>query len=160
MTTLNRVVAAALIAASTIACVPRSSVETTISTAAPTLTQVEELAAARALWEASGPSSYQFEINGGGCECALAGRFQVFVEDHRVTEVIGLDRLQFMGPERGLTIDGLFEMIDEGLAVADEVDVTYDLELGFPRSFTIVWNREADDGTFVATIDALTQASS
>lgn len=81
MTTLNRAVVAAFIAASTIACVSRSSVETTFSTAAQQSTPVEELAAARNLWESSGPASYQFEIDGGGCECTLAGQYRITVTE-------------------------------------------------------------------------------
>ena len=50
-----------------------------------------------------------------------------------------------MSPEIGATIDDLFDMIEEGLSAADEVQVTYDEELCFPSAFTIVWNRQADD---------------
>jgi hypothetical protein len=44
-------------------------------------------------------------------------------------------------------------MVDEGLTAAEDVKVTYDAELGFPSAFTIVWNRQADDGTFFATVN-------
>jgi Family of unknown function (DUF6174) len=75
-----------------------------------------------------------------------------------VTEVIrlDLDAEQSVSPEIGATVDDLFDMIDEGLAVADEVEVTYDAELGFPRRFEIVWQPNADDGTFTALVEVLT----
>lgn len=80
------------------------------------------------------------------------------VQDYRVTEVIRLDVAgePAMSPENGSTIDELFDLIDEGLAVADQVEVDYDAELGFPRRFVIVWNRNADDGSITVLVDSLT----
>jgi Family of unknown function (DUF6174) len=121
---------------------------------------VEDLASARELWEASGPASYQFEIDGGGCECTLAGRYRITVTEGLVSGVIRLDleAEHAMSSEIGATIDDLFDMIDEGLSGAEEVEATYDTELGFPTAFRIVWNRRVDDGTFFATINLVNSA--
>jgi hypothetical protein len=50
-----------------------------------------------------------------------------------VTEVIRLDVAgePAISPENGSTIDELFDLIDEGLAVADQVEVVYDAETWF-----------------------------
>jgi hypothetical protein len=136
---------AALVVAGLVACTP------------PARGPFEELAAARERWETSGTSSYQLDIDGGGCECTLAGRYRITVTEGHVSEVIRLDLEveHSMNTEVGATIDDLFDMIDEGLNGAEEVEVTYDSELGFPSAFRIVWNRQVDDGTFFATADVL-----
>ena len=71
-------------------------------------------------------ASYQFEIDGGGCECTLVGQYRITVT--------------------------------EGLSGAEEVEATYDTELGFPTVFRIVWNQQVDDGTFFATINLVNSA--
>lgn len=51
-----------------------------------------------------------------------------------------------MSTELGVTVDGLFDIVDQARADADEVTVTYNEALGFPSAVDVVWEEGATDG--------------
>jgi hypothetical protein len=122
---------------------------TTTTTQAPahtTVTQPEgpagALAAARARWAAAGLDTYQFvyENDCGECDPEWAAPRTVVV----------WDGASFDGDQTGVDVEGLFEVIENGIAEGRDVEVSYDPELGFPTDLWI--DREArayDGGTHV-----------
>lgn len=111
------------------------------------------LASHQQQWEETGPSDYRYVIQ-ADCECNLGGHLDVQVV---AREVISLVRLDVSGsptidPEVGATIDDLFALIEEGLAVADSVDVEYADPLGYPIRINIVWYPDTTDGAIDASI--------
>lgn len=85
-----------------------------------------ELAAHRALWQASGAASYTWVV-GFGCECTLNGAITVTVVDGQVTAArsdrgpVPADQARFFP----LTVAALFDRADETLAQGGTVTVTW-----------------------------------
>jgi hypothetical protein len=101
-----------------------------------------ELAAARQRWAALERDSYSMELT-VECFCLLdyVGPFDVTVVDGTVSEVAYAPgaRAEVDTPPANaniVTIDEIFDMIDDAIGTADEVRVSYDPDTGVPTS---VW---------------------
>ena len=90
-------------------------------------------------WESLGPTSYSFEYQ-VSCFCPLPGvrePLQVEVRDFAVTRAVSIGSGEQLSEEEldeVPTIEDLFDWIADALAEADEIDVRYDEELGYPRT--------------------------
>lgn len=104
----------------------------------------------RELWAASAPSDYRYTVE-RQCFCGqeFTGPFTVTVEDGAIVTVtrrgkeIAVDDEWLL--EIPVGIEGLFGHIEKAQAEADEVHVTYDEQLGYPRSIAIDWYANAID---------------
>jgi hypothetical protein len=107
----------------------------------------------RALWEAAGLSSYQYEYR-KQCECPPEALRPVLIEVRAgsVTQVRFLDNLltaESLLAQGYPTIDDLFDYIDEvsQTNVASLV-VTYDSMLGYPTLISVDFRRDTADDEF------------
>lgn len=112
--------------------------------AMPIVETLDELLAARAMWERQGLDTYRY-IFRADCTCPDGGTFDVDVRDNRVTHIVPLDdgaATSLLTPTSiAVAFDDLEEwftnsadLIDEGIAA---VDVRMDPALGYPRWFHV-----------------------
>ena len=93
-----------------------------------------ELDANRAVWEATGITSYTYQLR-RLCYCGLAGDLIVTVSDHAVVGVERVDGSPVPTSERQYVegIDDLFDIVQDAIDErAFRYDVEYDDELGYP----------------------------
>ncbi len=108
---------------------------------------LDDLEEHRSLWRASGFTDYSYVIN-RGCFCGTVGLHRVTI---RAGEVVGVTRLDDnvdLDPVHWnvfRSVDGVFDLLEDALESADEVDVTYDRQLGFPREISIDYLEDAVD---------------
>lgn len=92
----------------------------------------EDLAVARARWEANGPASYRYDYR-DVCYCAVR-HLRITVTDGAVSDVEWLGDAPPLeqGPQ-GFTIDDLFDRLATGLAEGPaDADIRFDAALGYP----------------------------
>ncbi len=125
---------------------------TTSTTTLPGATQQELLAEARLVWKANRPDSYEVTYS-LACECD-GGPWFARVDG---TEIVASGRI---GPEVGgeapyPSIDAIFDEIEATIA-QDEfpVDVEYDQDFGYPRSYIFNEPELPVDGGFILTVTA------
>jgi hypothetical protein len=102
-----------------------------------------ELASNVKKWDAANVSHYRFELT-ISCFCPFQDIMPVTVEvkDGQIvslTDVTGQPlREDFRTTfEEAATVERLFAIAKENIANADQVDVTYDAEFGFPASISV-----------------------
>jgi hypothetical protein len=102
-----------------------------------------ELSKNREKWTSSGISHYRFELT-ISCFCPFfeVNPVTVEVKDGKIvsmTDVSGQPlKEEFRSSfESAATIEGLFAIAEENIANADEVEVTYDAQYGFPASIVV-----------------------
>ena len=97
----------------------------------------EELESQRALWRSQGIQHYSMEFR-ASCFCGAEFVDLVIVDvvDDSIHSVLVKDTglpVQFMPPDAWLTVEELFDAIENALENdAHELEVTYDVELGYP----------------------------
>jgi hypothetical protein len=94
-------------------------------------------------WTSSGVSHYRFELT-ISCFCPFMDVIPVTVEvkDGKIvsmTDVNGQPLKEEFAQtfEEAATVEGLFAVAEENIANADEVEVTYDAQYGFPASIVV-----------------------
>ena len=102
-----------------------------------------ELNENRAKWDSLGVTHYRFELT-IGCFCSFRDVMPVTVEvkDGQIVSLTDVNgqplteefRATF---EKAATVDGLFAVAEENLSNADQVEVTYDAQYGFPASIVV-----------------------
>lgn len=108
-------------------------------------------------WEA--PPDYEFRLASRCGERNLIGRFYIFVKDHRVSEVRGLDEAgrNLVRSEWSSDILTLQELLDEAKKAqadnAEVVQVTYDEKDGYPTQIDIDHDVETMDDEACFEID-------
>lgn len=102
--------------------------------------QIQDFNRAVRRWESRGPTSYTFEYR-VSCFCPLLGALEpldVEVRDFVVTRAVSIGSGEELSEQELAevpTIEDLFDWIADALeAEADEIDVRYDEELGYPRT--------------------------
>lgn len=124
--------------------------QTTTTTEATTATGNwgSALAAAGQLWDSAGPSSYEI-VYVTHCECdpGWAGPWRVTVIDGEVESMVHENGAEtFEGPE-ALTVEGLFELVETGLATLDPPhSIEFDPTYGFPSQIALDVEALAVDG--------------
>lgn len=121
-------------------------------------TTPEELAEARARWQAAGPSHYRF-VYEVSCFCPedARGPFTITVRDGAVQEVLFQGRPLDPADPRHPTVDGLFAMLGEAFDEdAELVRVAYDATLGYPVSAYVDYQARMADEELGFTVSALT----
>lgn len=102
-----------------------------------------DLAKNREKWTSSGVSHYRFELT-ISCFCPFfeVNPVTVEVKDRKIvsmTDASGQplreEFIQTFG--EAATVEGLFAIAEENIANADEVEVTYDAQYGFPASIIV-----------------------
>jgi hypothetical protein len=102
-----------------------------------------ELGKNRGKWDLAGVTHYRFELT-ISCFCPFMDVIPVTVEVQNgqivsLTDVNGQPlsdnfRATF---EKAATVEGLFAVAEENLSNADQVEVTYDAQYGFPASIVV-----------------------
>jgi hypothetical protein len=102
-----------------------------------------ELTKNREKWTAQDISHYRFELT-ISCFCPFMDVMPVVVEvrDGQIVSLTGANgqplRDDFRATfERAATVEGLFAVAEENLSNADQVEVTYDAQYGFPASIIV-----------------------
>ena len=97
----------------------------------------------RAKWEAAGVSHYRFELT-ISCFCPFMNVVPVTVDvkDGQIVSLTDANgqplREEFRSLfEEAATVEGLFAVAEENLSNADQVEVTYDAEYGFPVTIVV-----------------------
>lgn len=91
---------------------------------------------ARARWDAHGPEHYRFIWYRSGM--VGESRIAVEVRDGVVVASRPLeDPLRVMEDGGPPTVEGAFRKLRQARSTADEVEVSYDRELGYPRSVSV-----------------------
>jgi len=128
----------------------------------------DELGKARARWEAHGSQFYSFTFQ-RGCFCppAITRPVRIEVWDGVVVSAVDPDTGDPLDPpQEGFpTIDDLFDEIQESIdREADEIQATYDEDLGYPVNVFVDWiiNAIDDEMSFHVTdyTEALTAQAS
>lgn len=95
----------------------------------------DEAAQAQQLWTSNGPDDYRFIWRTSAM--VGQGRFAVEVHDGAVVSIKPLQEGPRVLEERALTVEDVFAELEELQATADAVEVSYDAELGYPRSVAV-----------------------
>jgi hypothetical protein len=101
----------------------------------------------RSQWERQGLSNYAYTLN-VACFCPYLGPVRVDVRADSVYRAMLVDTgLEIADPDSFniKTIDGLFEVLERALKEADEVEVDYDAQYGFPTLISIDYYKDAVD---------------
>lgn len=115
--------------------------------------QVRTLEQAETRWRAANVTSYRY-VHTLSCYCAFYGPAEVTVTAGRVTKAVArtpgvVDPVALRPP-----VDSLFAFIREQLATGPaNLEVTYDPDLGYPRS--IKWGTPANDAGGYVFADSL-----
>ena len=116
----------------------------------------DDLAAARARWDAAGLDAYRLTLR-RSCYCPspdYTGPFEVTVRDG-VIEGVRLDG-EVVDAERGLTVDALFALIEEAYdREAETVRLAFDPEVGYPTEVYIDYSSMMADEEIGYTVSAL-----
>jgi len=121
--------------------------------AMPIVTSLEELLAARELWDAANLGAYRY-IFRADCTCPESGTWQVTVENGS-SDVVPLDDAAAASQLSPGDLEGAFEDLEEWFTASEElidegilaVDVRMDPVLGYPRWFSIK-GADIDDAAF------------
>ena len=117
---------------------------------------LDELRDNRAKWERSAPASYSYVLQRScfcGTEMSAPVRITVVNGVHQSAvyvatgEPMRTDWLQFFP-----TMEGLFDMLEDALREADEMDITYDAARGFPTHVSADPIENAIDDEYALTI--------
>ncbi len=122
----------------------------------PDRSEMDALSDARAEWNNYQDGTYSFLLN-RGCFCIVAGPFFVQVIDTDVVTAISTHSNEVVRPEDLQyieTVDDVFDMIEDALENADEIEVEYS-EFGYPTSVDIDWIKQAVDDEMFITISEL-----
>ncbi len=102
-----------------------------------------ELSQNRAKWDSLGVAHYRYELT-ISCFCPFMDVMPVTVEvkDGQIVSLTDVNgqplpeefRATF---EQAATVEGLFAVAEENLSNADQVEVTYDAQYGFPASIVV-----------------------
>lgn len=102
-----------------------------------------DLAKNRDKWTSAGVSHYSFELT-ISCFCPFfeVNPVTVEVKDGKIvsmTDASGQPLKEEFAQtfEEAATVEGLFAIAEENIANADEVEVTYDAQYGFPASIVV-----------------------
>lgn len=120
--------------------VPSSNVaSTTTSTMLSTTLPADpaaELAAARQLWQETGPDTYWLELinDCGECDPSM-----------RAPQIVVVWSGNPVGPEHH-TVESLFAQIETAIAEERTVEVSYDAEMGYPTEISVDMQDRAFDG--------------
>lgn len=95
----------------------------------------DEAAHAQQLWMSNGPDDYRFIWRTSAM--VRQGRFAVEVHDGAVVSIKTLQEGPRVLRERALTVEDVFAELEQLQATADAVEVSYDAELGYPRSVVV-----------------------
>ena len=102
-----------------------------------------ELDKNRARWDSAGVSHYRFELT-ISCFCPFMDVMPVTVEvkDGQIVSLTDVNGQPLADNfrdtfEKAATVEGLFAIAKENLSNADQVEVTYDAEYGFPVSIVV-----------------------
>lgn len=131
---------------------------------APSVPTPSKLDEQREIWEAQGISDYTFLLR-YSCYCAdeTTTPVQVTVTGGEVVDAVyaedadGILAGDPVGEEYGaLSIDGLFDFLEEAYEEADLVGVEYDDSLGYPTAGWIDYIEEAVDDEVSVFVSAFT----
>lgn len=102
-----------------------------------------ELDQNRARWDSAGVAHYTFKLT-VSCFCPFAEIMPITVEvqDGKIVSMRDVNGEAVEGEfrqyiEEAATVEGLFTVAEENLANADQAEVTYDAQYGFPASITV-----------------------
>jgi hypothetical protein len=102
-----------------------------------------ELNANRDKWDASGVSHYSFQLT-ISCFCPFMDIIPVSVEvkDGQIVSMTDAQGKPLADNfretfEKAATVEGLFAIAEENLSNADQVEVTYEAQYGFPTSIVV-----------------------
>jgi len=102
-----------------------------------------ELDRNRGKWESSGVSHYRFELT-ISCFCPFMDIIPVVVEvkDGKILSMTGADGKPLTGDFRATfeeagTVEALFAIAQANLSEADEVEITYDPQYGYPAAIQV-----------------------
>jgi hypothetical protein len=104
---------------------------------------------ARDRWRSQGIASYQFQVS-RLCFCAPDARRPLTVVVQR-GQVVSMTDAETGAPVTGdpfmpVTVDGLFAAIDDAIKRdADQIDVRYDPQLGYPLEIAIDYSQQMAD---------------
>jgi hypothetical protein len=121
------------------------------------LTQ-DELDMNRDLWNSAGPESYDFFMQ-RTCFCAPDSIRPGLVEvrDGLISAVTDAETMELLDPQHFLTIDGLFEELQDALNFpAFDVQALFDGAFGYPTSISIDLIENAADDVVSYTVSNLT----
>ncbi len=117
-----------------------------------------DLAKNRDLWDSQGIDHYRFKVS-IGCFCAFRDLMPLTIEVQggkivSMTDVNGksvpADYDETFA--KAGTAEGLFAIVESGLATADRVDVTYEADRGFPTSIYVDQLKDAADDEISYTV--------
>jgi len=100
-----------------------------------------DLRTARARWENSGIDSYEITVR-RICFCLLTDPVRIVVEDGVVVSRTVMTTGQPLATgqaEYYPDVPGLFAIVDEAMAEADDVDTAFDATYGFPSLINVDW---------------------
>ncbi|MDH5616932.1 MAG: carboxypeptidase-like regulatory domain-containing protein, partial [Acidimicrobiia bacterium] len=122
------------------------------TTSPPDESPAADLADARVRWASfgAGDYAYQFTNDCGECDPTARSPRRIAVLDGRVLAVHGTDLL---------TVEQVFESIEQALDAGRRVEVSYDPETGLPRDVQIDMDMRPVDGGTHWTLDMLTSFS-
>jgi hypothetical protein len=105
----------------------------------------------RAKWDSAGVSHYRFELT-ISCFCPFAEIMPITVEvkDGQIVSLTDVNGQAVEGEfsqyiEEAASIDRLFDITENNLSEADEVNITYDAQYGFPTAINIDFIKMAMD---------------
>lgn len=112
------------------------------------------------IWQENKSSDYTFDYN-IGCFCpSLVGPARIVVQADTIYQVLNPETNELLMievtqdsmvyaldifPSFYHTIDGLFEIVKEARKNADDLDVEYNKEIGYPESISIDYYKDAVD---------------
>lgn len=109
-----------------------------------------ELSANRARWSSAGPTTYSYELQ-VICFCLpeYVQPVRITVREGAVEEVVSASTGGPLSPAEAalfqITVDSLFDWLQTASGTADQVRVTYDPALGYPRNAWIDYLAAAAD---------------
>lgn len=120
--------------------------------------RIKSLEESQAKWSAVKTPSYSYEYN-QVCFCLYVGEVKVLIDDNSVIAVLDLETDEELTveqngktitmlnayPEMFYTIDELFEELKDAAKDADELDLTFNPEYGYPTETFIDYYKEAID---------------
>lgn len=124
----------------------------------PTSVQSSELAARRALWEAHGLTSYEYDYMLTGFFIQFAGhRIHLVVRDGAVQSATDLTTGQTLAvtPQRWPTIDDLFDDAQRAADAGALTNVLFDGQLDYPSEIDVSGPPDAGGSVFAAGLVAL-----
>lgn len=122
-----------------------------------------DLRAARAMWDRSGPSSYEYVYH-MSCFCAIVEPVRIVVEADSVAEAFFVDDGQPLPPEQVAwmpAVDDLFDRLEDVLGQDPvEYSAEFDAQLGYPTAATVDVSRQIADEEFSFTASDLVAEAS